>query len=63
MKTKSAPCTQPQLRLKLSVHRHVELPEELVRQLVTALADLLVAAAASADKTTEGGSDERQDSR
>lgn len=63
MKAKSAPSAQPQLRLQLSVHRHVELPEELARQLVTALADLLIAVAAPADRMTQGGSDEREDSR
>jgi hypothetical protein len=39
--------------------RTVEIPPELERRLIEALADLLVQVATSANKTTQGGSNER----
>jgi hypothetical protein len=51
-----------QLRLIPPV-RAVEIPPEVKRRLIDALADLLVQVAASEGKRTQGGSHERQDSR
>jgi hypothetical protein len=43
--------------------RAVEIPPEIERRLIDALADLLVQVATSEGTRTQGGSDERQDSR
>jgi hypothetical protein len=58
MGAKHAP--NAQLRL-IPAARTVEIPPEIERRLIDALADLLVQVATS--KQTQGGSDERQDSR
>jgi hypothetical protein len=49
-----------QLRLTLSA-RAAEIPPEIERRLIDALADLLVRFATGKSKPTPGGSDERQD--
>jgi len=51
-----------QLRL-IPPTRAVEIPPEIERRLTDALTDLLVQVATGEGKRTEGGSDERQDSR
>lgn len=59
MNEKPAPI--PQLRLALLVQCPAEVPTEVERQLVTALADLLVAVATHDGIAREGEGDERED--
>ncbi len=59
MKEKRAP--SPQLRLTLLVQYPAEVPTEAERQLLTALADLLVAVATHDGIAREGEGDERED--
>jgi hypothetical protein len=59
MKEKPTPSTQ--LRLTLPVRSPAAMSAEMERQLVTALADLLVAAATGGETGTEGERDERED--
>jgi|HubBroStandDraft_2_1064218.scaffolds.fasta_scaffold238146_2 hypothetical protein len=60
MGAKHAP--RAQLRL-IPPTRTVEIPPEIERRLIDALADLLVQVATSEGSRTKGGSDEREDSR
>jgi hypothetical protein len=59
MSAKHAP--NAQLWMILPAHS-AEIPVELERRLIEALADLLVQVATSEGKRTQGGADERQDS-
>lgn len=52
----------PSAQLLLTLHAHtVKIPEEVERRVVSALAELLLAAAVDGAKPAEGGSDERED--
>jgi hypothetical protein len=52
---------QRQLRLRLPAEQHVELPTEVIRQVVGLLARLLLAAASAEESEKGGADDERED--